>query len=247
MFSFKEFSSNARFGALKFIGSNGVIFTPFFHCNFNAPPTLYIPIPAYVDLFPYQDPLEVALSITNPSPLHLDMGRAEITVLDGSGAQIVYANSTRDIIALNKNEGGNNTNPPQTGYFTAVLNLDNFAWNLPAVVLKMLRRNAPDLKVDVHIRRDGVDIDWIQKVTAYLIAHGIQEKLLPLLGTIMADVKITIAPPPNWGIFRHKWFNLNGSAVRDTQLRVPLKQHFPDIAQSINSQPQRPGLVIAGH
>ena len=246
MFSFKQFSGNARFGALKLIGSNGAVFTPFNNCNFNAPPTLYIPIPAFVDLFPYQDPLEVALSVTNPSPLHLDMGRAEISVFDSSGSQIVYANSTRDIIALNKNEGGNSTTPPQLAYFSAILNLGNIAWDLPGIVLKMLRRRSLDFNVEVHIRRDGVDIDWIQVVTQYLITHGLADRLLPLLGTIIANVKITIAPPPEFS-FRHQWFNMSGSVVKDIKSRVPLTHHFPEIANSVKSQPNSRGLIISGH
>jgi hypothetical protein len=242
MFSFKQFSGNARFARLRLVGSNGAVFTPFNNCNFNAPPTLYIPIPAFLDFYPYQKPVKLALSVSNPSPLHLNMGSAYIRILDSSGSQIVHINSTTDIVALNNNEGGDSTHPPHLAYFEVMFDLFNVAWDLPGLVIKMLRGKPLDFLFKVHIQRNGIDIDWIKFVTEYLLNHGIKEKLFPLLGTILANVKVSVAPR-----IGHEWFNMNGSVISDIRRKLSLRQHFPEIDALLNSQPERKDLVTTTH
>jgi hypothetical protein len=83
-------------------------------------------------------------------------------------------------------------------------------------------------------------------VTQYLLSHGLEDQLVPLLGTIIADVKLSIAPPRGFS-FGHRWFKMNGSVVTDVHRMVPLKQHFPEIANLLASRPSMKGLVISGH
>lgn len=213
--------------------------------------TIDIPIPLYVDLFPYQLPLSVSISVRNPSPLHLDLGQAEISVLDSGGTSVVYANSTGDVIALNVNEGANPTPPklpPQLCSLYAELDLGGLIGSIPSLLINLIRRRSLDYKVKVIFRRDGREVDWIGIVTQYMLSHGLTEKLLPLVGTIIGNVKITIGDPPSNNLLGRveKW--MLGS-VLSNGTKAPISQHFPMVGQVLDPyQASLPnGIIITGH
>jgi hypothetical protein len=250
MLSFKEFVGNARFNALNLVGKDGTVFSPFYNTFFKGPPSFSIPPPLMVDLMPYQEPLKIALSCYNPTSLHLDMGQAEIVITNGNGGRLVFANSTTDIVALNINEGGNGTSsslPPTLAIFDAELDPDllgtifgrgGLLANLPAFIVSLFRRKpnfALLFNVEVHIRRHGRDIPYIQVGTKYLLTNGLIDKLLPIVGVILANVKISIQPDPSDGEFRV----------------VRIMDQFPEVGAAVDEylgkSPLPSGLIIKGH
>ena len=197
MFQFKEFLGNARFRNLKLIGSNGVVFMPYYTTFFKAPPSFSIPPPLYVELLPYQIPLRIALSVRNPASLHLDLGRAQINVTDAdSGKVFVSADTTNDVVALNVREGGNGTaeKAPTIALLTVpVFNIGGILLDLPKLVLRLLRKSEKaTFAIDVLLTRNGQEIKWVTFATHYLFEHGLLKKFQPLLGTILAHLKISI-------------------------------------------------------
>jgi hypothetical protein len=240
LFSFKEFLGNARFKNLKLIGSNGAVFTPYQTTFFAAPPSFMIPDPGlFVELFPYQQPLIIALSVRNPTSLHLDLGRAIINLTDAdTGDKMLSADTTRDVVALNINEGGNGTValPPTIAFLTVpVFNIGGIFLDLPKLIIRLLTKSkATTFALDVHLYRNGADISWVAIATQYMITHGLLDKFTAILGTILAHLKISIsetpAPIPSKSL-------VNGTVNR-------LENHtLPPPFQSIKGYPAEPGSM----
>ena len=197
MLQFREFLGNARFKNLKLVGSNGVVFTPYQSTLFAAPPSFFIPDPLRIELFPFQRPLKVALSVRNPSSLHLDLGRAKINLSDSSsGKVLISADSVTDIVAKNMYEGGNGTLEymPTVALLTVpIFDIGGVLLDLPKLILRLIRMSeTATFAVDVHLYRNGQDIKWVALGTQYLINHGLLEKLKRLIGNISPHLKISI-------------------------------------------------------
>ena len=154
-----------------------------------------------MELFPYQQPLIIALSVRNPTSLHLDLGRAVINLTDAdTGEAMLSADTTRDVVALNINEGGNGTPslPPTIALLTVpVFNIGGILLDLPKLIIRLLTRSkATTFAVDVHLYRNGADIGWVATATQYLVTHGLIDKFTGILGTILAQLKISISENP---------------------------------------------------
>jgi hypothetical protein len=204
MLTFEQFTSNARLGYLVMVGSNGQRFVPFDSSLFSAP-GLYIPVPMYVKLDPYQLPLIAFASVRNPTPVHVDLGSAFLKVNGMDGMLALDATSRGNVVAPNNKEGAD---PPEGIVPPTFAILDVNIESLPTALngnrepLDRLARNMIEnpsaFEVLVEIRRDGSIIDWVDTVTKYLLASGLADVLMPLFGELIENIDIEILPPPDF-------------------------------------------------
>jgi hypothetical protein len=204
MLTFEPFTSNARLGFLVMVGSNGQRFVPFDSTLF-VTPGLFVPIPMYVKLDPYQLPLIAFASVRNPTPVHVDLGSAFLKVNGMNGMLALDATSRGNVVAPNNKEG---SDPPAGVVPPPFAILDVNIESLPTALngnrepLDRLARsmieNPSEFDVVVEIRREGKIIDWIDNVTKYLLASGLADVLMPLFGELIQNIDIEILPPPDF-------------------------------------------------
>jgi hypothetical protein len=203
MLTFKPFTSNARLGYLVMIGSNGQRFVPFDQTLF-VTPGLYIPIPMYVKLDPYQLPLIATAAVRNPTPVHVDLGSAFLKVNGMDGQLALDATTRGNVVAPNNKEGANPPLPQIPPPFTTLdVNVESLptAFNGNRAKFDRLTddmiNNPSAFDVVVEIKRDGKIIDWVDTVTKYLLASGLADELMPLIGELLKNIDIEILPPPD--------------------------------------------------
>ena len=128
---------------------------------------------------------------------------------------LISADTGRDVVAYNINEGGNGTVngiAPTIAVLTVpVFNIGGVFLDLPEFIVRLLTRTPSVFAVDVHLYRNGVDIAWVATATQYLISHGLLGKLQGILGTILAHLKISIGPPPVNGNGPKSLIEVNGT------------------------------------
>jgi hypothetical protein len=196
MFQFIDFAANARLGFITLIGSQGTRFGVFDQTLFVSQTLIATP-PLVIDVVPIWPkiregivlPIRIELGIRNPSPVHIDLGQVEILLKDSSGKKVLDIDSERDIVARNVNEGGNSARIPNIGSLLITIPFRTLnPFTIANLIKDLLSGEGIDLQI--RLKRDGKEMDWVSTVCDYLVENGIVRQFIPLLGVILSNIKL---------------------------------------------------------
>jgi hypothetical protein len=200
LLTFKDFASNARLGYLALTGTKGHKLSVFDQAYFAAS-ILKLWTPLYLNLVPTWPwnpanpfeliiPVAAKLSFANNGPLHLNVGKLDVSVRAGN-KEIVSIESEGDVVILNKNEGAAQTDPRRfknMGSF--VVKIPGNPFRIIQVLEQLLSGNGLNMQID--IKRGNKPISVVSTISSQLMEKGALKALFPFIGMIISNLRLKV-------------------------------------------------------